>query len=552
MDRARWCPVSIFLNLTILLLFVVTPSLCFSSEQQVNRGLTPGMYEWSVYLFIAFIAFTIIWIIALKAQIARRKLTEEELNKHREQLERMIDEHTSKLKNEIIERKQTEDALYFVAQRGWALEGNVFLRSLVQYLSRTLEVDYAFVDEFKDGKAEIARTVVLYAMGEIQDNIEYSLRHTPCENVMGKRLCCYPQNVQQLFPLDELLVQMQAESYIGVPLWDSKGATIGLIAVMDRKPLKNTQMTESLLQIVAVRTAHELERIRSETELRKYHEHLEDLVEERTTTLQKEIIERKRAENNLKVSNEKLKELDQLKSMFIASMSHELRTPLNSIIGFTEIILDGLIGELNLKQTEHLSRVHRAANHLLAMISDIIDISRIESGRMEVSPDEFDLNGMLNEAVDSIQSRAEEKGLAIEVKVMHGMRMNTDRRRLFQCILNLLNNAMKFTEKGTVELRAQETDNEIEFAVSDTGIGIAEKDISRIFMPFERIESHLKVKAGGTGLGLYLTKKIVTKLLRGSIEVESEEGKGSTFRLRVPKEIKRLDSNKTKIGSKTK
>jgi PAS domain S-box-containing protein len=266
------------------------------------------------------------------------------------------------------------------------------------------------------------------------------------------------------------------------------------------------------------------ERKKAEEELRKYRVHLEDLVSERT--------------GELKAANEKLKELDKLKSMFIASMSHELRTPLNSIIGFTGMTLQGLSGELNGEQKDNLSRAYQAAKHLLSLITDVIDISKIEAGRIESYPEVVSLDNIIDEAIGTVSPQLKEKGLELAVEVPGDVQLNTDRKRLLQCLLNFLSNAVKFTESGTITVAARETDGEVMISVSDTGIGIAGKDQSKVFEAFERLETHLRVKAGGTGLGLYLTKKLARDILRGDVLFQSKEGQGSTFTLRVPKDLR--------------
>ncbi len=252
-----------------------------------------------------------------------------------------------------------------------------------------------------------------------------------------------------------------------------------------------------------------------------------------------------RRTDELLEANRKLKELDQLKSMFIASMSHELRTPLNSIIGFTGIILQGLTGEINEKQTEYLSRVKLAGQHLLSLISDVIDISKIEAGRIEAVVTTFSLKELLREAKEEIEVVANPKGLFVTVEMGEDISMQSDRRRLYQCLLNFLSNAVKFTDQsGTIILQIEEEEGEIKISVTDNGIGINIEDQTKLFEAFERFESHLKVKAGGTGLGLYLTKKITEELLHGTVFVKSKQGEGSTFGLRIPKDITLFQSNK--------
>jgi len=237
-------------------------------------------------------------------------------------------------------------------------------------------------------------------------------------------------------------------------------------------------------------------------------------------------------------ANQELKAMDKLKSMFIASMSHELRTPLNSIIGFSGLLLQGVSGSLNEKQLDSMQRINRAGNHLLGLISDVIDISKIEAGRIDAYPEQVSLKEVVEDAVESIRPLADAKGLKLEVSIDDPEdswpEMTTDRKRLMQCLLNYLSNAVKFTEQGMVTLTVSVNGDRVEISVTDTGIGISEKDLPRLFEAFERLDTHLRIKAGGTGLGLYLTKKIAYEILHGSVSVESRINEGSTFRLEFP------------------
>ena len=241
------------------------------------------------------------------------------------------------------------------------------------------------------------------------------------------------------------------------------------------------------------------------------------------------------ARERVEDANQQLKELDRLKSMFIASMSHELRTPLNSIIGFTGIILQGMSGDLTESQKDQLGRVYRSAKHLLALISDVIDISKIEAGRVELYGEDFTLSELIDEAVESVRPQLEDKQLGCESDVPQGIGMHTDRRRLLQCVLNFFSNAIKYTETGKIMVSVVDLGDSVEISVSDTGIGIPEEELGKVFMPFERIDSHLRVRTPGTGLGLYLTKKLVVELFRGSVSVTSRVGEGSTFVMVVQK-----------------
>ena len=266
-------------------------------------------------------------------------------------------------------------------------------------------------------------------------------------------------------------------------------------------------------------------RKKAEEELQKHREHLEELVEERTAELTK--------------ANEQLRELDHLKSMFMASMSHELRTPLNSIIGFTSVLLQELPGRINPKQKDYLGRAHQSSKHLLGLISDIMDISKIESGTIEAVLELFNMGKVVADAVDSVDAlKMKSKGIELKIEVPHDLEIYSDRKRLLQCLINLLSNAAKFTESGSIRVTAREVGGDIEVMVEDTGIGIAETDLPKLFRQFERLDSPLKVKAGGTGLGLYLTRKLATEILGGSVWVESQLDVGSKFFFKFPKNLK--------------
>lgn len=277
--------------------------------------------------------------------------------------------------------------------------------------------------------------------------------------------------------------------------------------------------------------------LRGDNEFGAFSRLLDTMTERLSRTiveLEVEVKEHRSSEEALTQANRKLQELDRLKTMFIASMSHELRTPLNSIIGFSGILLQGMAGELNEKQENQLTRINQAGKHLLDLIIDVIDISKIEAGKIELRPETFLVSEAVDEVVREIAPAMEKKGLMLQVEVPENMGIYTDRRRMLQCLKHLFSNAVKFSEKGTIDIRASETSGFVEIAVSDEGIGINASDMKRLFRAFERFESHLKVIEGGSGLGLYLTRKIATELLGGMIDVQSSEGEGSRFTLKLP------------------
>jgi len=219
-------------------------------------------------------------------------------------------------------------------------------------------------------------------------------------------------------------------------------------------------------------------------------------------------------------------------------MSHELRTPLNSIIGFSALLLQGVSGKISEEQRDDIQRIYYSGKHLLDLITDVIDISKIEAGRVESYPSDIDLSEVIMEAVQLVEVQLKEKDLQLNLQLQEDVLLHTDRKRLLQCLLNLLSNAVKYSEQGEITVVSSCCDQEVVISVSDTGIGIPDTDLPKLFEAFERLESHLRVKAGGTGLGLYLTKKIVHDILGGSITVASQEGVGSQFTITIAKHIK--------------
>ena len=242
---------------------------------------------------------------------------------------------------------------------------------------------------------------------------------------------------------------------------------------------------------------------------------------------QKREIEEKLEE--LKQLNSKLQAADQYKSIFLASMSHELRTPLNSILGYTGILLMGMPGTLNDEQNKQLNKVKNNAKHLLSLINDILDISKIEADRVELNYEEFNLINMVNEVVEIIHPKVIEKQLEMTTAIPDDLIISTDIRRIKQVLLNLVSNAVNYSDAGKIHIQAERlSENKFRLSVKDTGIGIAENEISRLFQPFHQIDSSLTKKNKGTGLGLYLCRKLMV-LLQGDIFVKSELGKGSEF-----------------------
>lgn len=299
--------------------------------------------------------------------------------------------------------------------------------------------------------------------------------------------------------------------------------------IISCSPIKDSQ--GKIISVVEV--FHDItERKKDQEKLREYREHLEELVKERTIELEEKTEE-------LKSANLKLRELDRLKSMFIASMSHELRTPLNSIIGFTGIILQGMSGKITEDQRKELTMVKNSANHLLTLINDVIDVSKIEAGKVELFIEEFNLIDLVQEVKESFKVAADEKKLKLSFEMPKRLIIKSDERRIKQVILNLVSNAIKFTDRGEIKIKVKKKDDRLKVSVADTGIGIKKEDMEKLFKQFSRIYVEGRQITEGTGLGLYLSRKIVD-LLGGQIEAESQFEKGSMFTFTFPLKYKEV------------
>ena len=280
--------------------------------------------------------------------------------------------------------------------------------------------------------------------------------------------------------------------------------------------------------------------IRDVTERRAAEDKIKIVQEQYTTEL---------ADKNreLALRNQEIEKANRLKSEFLASMSHELRTPLHTIIGFSELLSEEIEGPLSPKQKRFVSHIRQDSQHLLELINDILDLSKIEAGRLELRLEEFDMGQAIDEVISSIQLRATEKEQKLDVSVLSQFLIYADRVRFKEILYNLLSNAVKFTpEHGVISVQCETERDMLIVSVRDTGIGISAEEHASIFDKFHQVGSTTKGVREGTGLGLAITKRLV-ELHCGSITVESERDKGALFTVRMPVDI-RLGGRQKTLG----
>jgi signal transduction histidine kinase len=245
-------------------------------------------------------------------------------------------------------------------------------------------------------------------------------------------------------------------------------------------------------------------------------------------------IQNARLFQEIEEKSRQLEVASQHKSQFLANMSHELRTPLNAVLGYAELMQDGLYGELAPETKEVLVRIQANGNHLLGLINDVLDLSKIEAGQLALSIDDYSVANVVQTVVSATESLAAAKNLPLKVDMSDDLPIGQgDERRIIQVLLNLVGNAIKFTDAGEVRIAVTKVNGVFAVAIADTGPGIPDPEQGRIFQEFHQVDSSVTKKKGGTGLGLAIAKRIV-ELHGGRLWVESELGKGSTFHLELP------------------
>ncbi|TGL45930.1 ATP-binding protein [Leptospira perdikensis] len=404
--------------------------------------------------------------------------------------------------------------------------GNEFLNRLMLKLADIIHADYTFIAIFDKEKYE-SQTISLVAKGVIAENMAYSLKDTPCADVYDESICYFPSGVQKKFPLDQLLIEMKIEGYIGSPLFNSRKEVMGLIVGLYETEIQNKDDILTLFQIFSGRIAAELERSEYELRLEQYNHELESLVEERTSELKQTLVELQARQNQL-IESEKMASL----GMLSAGIAHEINNPLNFILGGYFGVRDLLEGSpLESEKTQlYLEAIKEGVERTSKIVKGLNQFTR--SG--DSFDERFDLHEILDNCLVMLTHSLRDRILVVKDLFPEPLVVKGNSGKIHQVFLNILTNAIQAMEgdSGILGLRSFRDSRFATIEISDTGGGIPEEYQNQIRNPFFTTKEPGK----GVGLGLPIAYKI-TKDHEGSIEMESVWGKGSLFRIKLPIQV---------------
>ena len=412
--------------------------------------------------------------------------------------------------------------------------GASFFKQLTEFLTGYENIDYALISiALPTGKF---RSIATSPNQEFEEDVFYEYSDNVRKS--GFDSSFYEPNSYNIGVISSIF---NANDGIGVFLFDENRNISGELAILARDKFDSKKLYSSILKVVSVRAAAEIQRYKAEEELKAHRDSLEETIDARTFELKKnneklgwEIEKRKAIEQNLREAKIQAEEATKAKSVFLANMSHEIRTPVNGILGVATLMKRQPLSD---KQSYYVNLIEDSGNSLLHIINDILDISKLESGKIDFERKKFNLKEVLHNVCEVHYSRAEEKGLELFLKYSpkYPEFIKSDQVRIRQIVENLISNALKFTDQGYILISVNfiEDQSRLEIEIKDSGIGLLPQQTKAIFERFSQADSSTTRRFGGTGLGLSISRKL-TSLLGGQIRCNSEYGKGSVFSFWIP------------------
>lgn len=400
---------------------------------------------------------------------------------------------------DITQRKESDNVFKAIVEGTSSVIGEQFFRSLAQHLAQAMNMRYAFIAEMDD--LFTARVISIWADGKIGDNFSYDIRHTPCENVVGKELCVYPENVADLFPKDGWLKDNGIKSYMAIPLANSAGKFFGHMGIMDTKPIFDVDRHIAVLKIFAVRAANELER--------------------------------KAAEEQLKAAKEEAEAATVLKDKFVTLVAHDLRSPLATVSMMLNAALTNLKAARYGQSVDMIERVNHMCETMMEMTVNLLEAAKLQSGDIILNKKMCNIKNICDAVIGDLSYLAGKKGIVLKNEVPDDARLYVDKILFQRVIYNLVTNALKFSNENDTVTTFMPGGQRAVLAVKDTGTGIHESLLPDLFK--YEVKTTFPGTSGerGSGFGLPMSMDIM-KAHGGTIRAASRQGEGSTFFVEVP------------------
>lgn len=413
------------------------------------------------------------------------------------------------LHEDVTQKKRLEDAIHLIASGVSAETGVGFFQQLVKYLSDLFAMQYAFIGVLDTPEARQVKTIAVYANGKPAPNMIYDLEGTVCAIVKGKHSCVYPRDVRRRFPQDRLLAEKGAESFLGTPLFDSKGDSLGIIVLLDNQPLHDIEAMKAIMEIFAARVAAEIERNKADEMLRQHHKHLQVMVEHRTAEL-------KAAINELEA--------------FSYSVSHDLRAPLRSIDGFSHVLMEDYAEMLDDQGKDSLERICSNTQRMAKLIDDLLQLSQVT--RKDIDKQPVNLSQLVWGSIKKYQDLDPLR--KVEADIAPDVIVNGDSGLLAIAIDNLVSNAWKYTgktEHPVLEFGTRYQNEKPTYYIKDNGAGFDMQYADKLFGAFQRL--HTSQEFEGTGIGLAIVDRILNRH-GGEIWADAQPNGGAVFYFTLP------------------